>query len=78
MACYLVLTYTPSYLTAALGHSAVESNLTVVAIQLVMIALIVPPGALSDRIGRYPLLITARSGFVILPVPASNCCNPAL
>jgi len=70
VAFYLVLTYMPSYLTATLGHGAVESNLTLVFIQLLMIALIVPLGALSDRIGRKPLLITASAGFVILPVPA--------
>lgn len=70
VAFYLVLTYMPSYLTATLGHGATESNLTLVFIQLLMIALIVPLGALSDRIGRKPLLITASAGFVLLPVPA--------
>ncbi|WP_411730798.1 MFS transporter [Paeniglutamicibacter sp.] len=70
VAFYLVLTYMPSYLTLTLGHGAVESNMTLVLIQLVMIALIVPLGALSDRIGRKPLLVTASVGFVVLSVPA--------
>lgn len=70
VAFYLVLTYMPSYLTATLGHGATESNLSLVAIQLLMIAVIVPLGALSDRIGRKPLLITASIGFVVFSVPA--------
>lgn len=70
VAFYLVLTYMPSYLTTTLGHGSVESNMTLVLIQLVMIALIVPLGALSDRIGRKPLLVTASIGFVLLSVPA--------
>ncbi|MDV2978466.1 UNVERIFIED_CONTAM: MFS transporter [Actinomycetes bacterium ARC8] len=70
VAFYLVLTYMPSYLTATLGHDATQSNLTLVLIQLVMITLIVPLGALSDRIGRKPLLVTASAGFVLLSVPA--------
>jgi len=35
-----------------------------------MIAVIVPIGALSDRIGRKPLLIIASAGFLVLSVPA--------
>jgi MHS family proline/betaine transporter-like MFS transporter len=35
-----------------------------------MIALIVPLGALSDRIGRKPLLLASSLGFVLLSVPA--------
>lgn len=70
VAFYLVLTYMPSYLTLTLGHGAVQSNMTLVFIQLVMIALIVPLGALSDRIGRKPLLVTASAGFVLLSVPS--------
>ncbi|WP_313810752.1 MFS transporter [Glutamicibacter sp.] len=70
VAFYLVLTYMPSYLTATLGHDATQANLTLVLIQLIMMALIVPLGALSDRIGRKPLLLTASIGFVVLSVPA--------
>lgn len=70
VAFYLVLTYMPSYLTATLGHDATQANLTLVLIQLIMMALIVPLGALSDRIGRRPLLLTASIGFVVLSIPA--------
>ena len=70
VAFYLVLTYMPSYLSATLGHGAAESNFSLVVIQLIMMAVIVPFGALSDRVGRKPLLIAASAGFVLLSVPA--------
>lgn len=69
-AFYLVLTYMPSYLSATLGHGVALSNFTLVIIQLVMVVIIVPFGALSDRIGRKPLLIAASLGFTVLSVPA--------
>ncbi|MBL3687531.1 MFS transporter [Leucobacter zeae] len=70
VAFYLVLTYMPSYLSTTLGHGAAESNFSLVVIQLVMMAVIVPFGALSDRIGRKPLLIAASIGFMVFSVPA--------
>lgn len=70
VAFYLVLTYMPSYLSSTLGHDVAESNFSLVIIQLLMVAVIVPIGALSDRIGRKPLLIVAAVGFTVLSVPA--------
>ncbi|MCL2542776.1 MAG: MFS transporter [Nocardioidaceae bacterium] len=70
VAFYIVLTYMPSYLTSTLGHGVARSNFSLVAIQLVMMAIIAPFGALTDRIGRKPLLITASVGFIVLSVPA--------
>ncbi|MFD2757856.1 MFS transporter [Gulosibacter faecalis] len=70
VAFYIVLTYMPSYMSQTLEQDPVASNWTLVAIQLVMMAVIVPFGALSDRIGRKPLLIAASLGFMVLSVPA--------
>lgn len=70
VAFYLVLTYMPSYLSSTLGHGAAESNYSLVVIQLIMMAVIVPFGALSDKIGRKPQLIVASIGFTVLSVPA--------
>ncbi|GAA2178282.1 MFS transporter [Leucobacter tardus] len=70
VAFYLVLTYMPSYLSSTLGHGAAEANFALVIIQLIMMAVIVPFGALSDRIGRKPLLLVASLGFTVFSVPA--------
>jgi MFS transporter, MHS family, proline/betaine transporter len=70
VAFYLVLTYMPSYLATTLEQGAAESNYSLVVIQLIMIAVIVPFGALSDRVGRRPILITASVGYILLSVPA--------
>ncbi|MGO1544931.1 MAG: MFS transporter [Gulosibacter sp.] len=72
---YLVLTYMPTYLSATLGHGVVESNMTLVIIQLVMMAIIVPLGALSDKIGRKPQLIVASLGIAIFSIPAIMLVN---
>jgi MFS transporter, MHS family, proline/betaine transporter len=75
VAFYLVLTYTPTYLSATLGQDATQSDLTLVAIQVVMMLVIVPLGALSDRVGRKPMLIVASLGFTFLSVPAVWLCQ---
>ena len=69
-AFYLVLTYMPTYLGSTLDMDATTSGLMLVGVQLVMMAVIVPIGALSDRIGRRPILITACIGFLVGSVPA--------
>ncbi|MFB4319512.1 MFS transporter [Actinomadura sp. 21ATH] len=70
IADYTLLTFMPSYLTAYLDVPEVQAQLITIAVELAMIAVIVPLGALSDRIGRKPLLITAAIGFVVLSWPA--------
>jgi len=67
---YMVLTYMPTYLSSVLGHSAVQSNFTLIIIIALMMIVITPLGRLSDRIGRKRLLYTAAIGTIVLALPA--------
>lgn len=69
-AFYLVLTYMPTYLNTSLDMDATQAGLMLVGVQLVMMVAIIPLGALTDRIGRRPVLLTAAIGFVLFSIPA--------
>ncbi|MGC5076409.1 MFS transporter [Agrococcus sp. DT81.2] len=69
-AFYLVLTYMPTFLQTSLDMDGTQAGLMLVGVQLVMMAVIIPMGALTDRIGRRPLLLTAAIGFTVFSVPA--------
>ncbi|HET8868237.1 MAG TPA: MFS transporter [Agrococcus sp.] len=69
-AFYLVLTYMPTYLSTSLEMDATQAGLMLVGVQLVMMVVIIPLGALTDRIGRRPILLTAAAGFTIFSIPA--------
>lgn len=70
VADYTFLTYMPSYLNTALGIGEQSGRVTLIGVMLVMMLVITPIGALSDRIGRKPILITAALGFVLFAWPA--------
>lgn len=70
VAYYLILTYMPAYLSSALDLSTAAGNYMLVAVMLVMMVVITPMGALTDRVGRKPLLLTAAGGFIVLSIPA--------
>jgi MHS family proline/betaine transporter-like MFS transporter len=70
IADYTLLTFMPSYLTENLRIPEVTAQLITIGVELAMIAVIVPLGALSDRIGRKPLLIIAAVGYLVLSWPA--------
>ncbi|MYU10524.1 MFS transporter [Streptomyces sp. SID8361] len=70
VAFYMVLAYMPTYLSTQLGHSTAQGNWMLVVVMAAMLFLIPPAGALSDRIGRKPLLLTAAVGYTLLSVPA--------
>lgn len=67
---WALVAFLPSYLTGELGFSTMEGfTATTVAIGVTAIA--VPfMGALSDRVGRKPMLIAGSAGFVVLTWPA--------
>ena len=69
-AFYLVLTYMPTYLTNSIGMTAESANWMLIGVQFAMMAVIVPLGALTDRVGRRPILITASLGFMLFSIPA--------
>lgn len=70
VADYTLLTFMPSYLVDFLDMNDTTSQLITIGVEAVMLMVIVPLGALSDRIGRRPLLITAAVGYVLLSWPA--------
>lgn len=70
VADYTLLTYLPSYLTQVLSISETTSLLLTLAVMIVMMLVITPIGALSDRVGRKPLLTVACVGFIVLSYPS--------
>lgn len=66
---YVMLSWMPTFLNKQVGFSQTQA-LTCNAIALaVMVATIPFFGALSDRIGRKPLLLACCLAFVLLPLP---------
>ncbi|WP_250549475.1 MFS transporter [Pseudonocardia sp. H11422] len=70
VAVYTLLTYMPTYLTQVLQISETESLLVLIGVMVGMLLVITGVGALSDRIGRKPLLLGAAVGFLLLSYPA--------
>jgi MHS family proline/betaine transporter-like MFS transporter len=70
VADYTFLTYMPSYLNTALGIGEQRGRVILIGIMLAMMLVITPIGALSDRIGRKPILIASALGFIVLGWPA--------
>lgn len=70
VADYMLLTTLPTYFTKFLHIGTVTSTLIIIGVEVVQMALIAPLGALSDRVGRKPLLLTAAIGFIVVSWPA--------
>jgi len=66
---YIVLTYMQTYLSEQLQFSTTSASLSTVLTLLVGMALIPPLGALSDRVGRKPVLMASCVGFALLTYP---------
>jgi MHS family proline/betaine transporter-like MFS transporter len=70
IADYMLLTTMPTYFTDTLKINDNTSTLIIIGVEIVQMAIILPLGALSDRIGRKPLLLTAAIGFIVLSWPS--------
>ncbi|HEY4421600.1 MAG TPA: MFS transporter [Pseudonocardia sp.] len=70
VADYTLLTYMPTYLTQVLEINDTEALLVIIGVMLGMMVVIAPVGALSDRVGRKPLLLASAVGFLVLAYPA--------
>jgi MHS family proline/betaine transporter-like MFS transporter len=66
---YLVFTYLPTYFTKTLGFTKTDAFFSITVASAVALLLILPLAALSDRIGRKPLLVAGAVGFAVFSYP---------
>jgi MHS family proline/betaine transporter-like MFS transporter len=66
---YVVFTYLPTYFTKTLRFSTTDAFISMTVASVVALLLILPLAALSDRIGRKPLLIAGSAGFAVFAYP---------
>jgi MFS transporter, MHS family, proline/betaine transporter len=70
VAVYTILFYMPDYLQTTTGLEATTALLSVLGMMVLIMIVIIPVGALSDRVGRKPIILTSCIGFVLLSYPA--------
>ena len=66
---YVVFTYLPTYFTETLEYTKTQAFISITVASVVALVLILPLGALSDRIGRKPLLYTGSALFAVFAYP---------
>ena len=66
---YVVFTFLPTYLIKTLAFSKTASFVSITLASLVALVLTLPFAALSDRIGRKPMLIAGAVAFAVLSYP---------
>ncbi|MCI2423793.1 MFS transporter [Saccharopolyspora sp. K220] len=73
IANYTILTYMETYLKDTLDVPDGQEYQVLIPLLLTvvfMLVIITPVGALSDRVGRKPLFLSAAICFLVLPIPA--------
>lgn len=66
---YVVLSFMPTYFSEDLHFSATDGAMSAVITMAVLCALIPLFGALSDRVGRKPMLVASCAGSIVLAYP---------
>jgi MHS family proline/betaine transporter-like MFS transporter len=72
---YVVFTYLPTYFTKSLGFTETDAFISITVASVVALLLILPLAALSDRVGRKPLLLAGAVGFVVFSYPLFSLLN---
>ncbi len=67
---YMLLSYMPTYLTSELEYDETHGLLVVLAVMALMMCAQPFVGALTDRVGRRPVIAAGCAGFFLLSVPA--------
>lgn len=70
IADYMLLTTMPSFFVSKLHIGTTTALLIIIGVELCQMAVIAPLGALSDRVGRKPILLTAAIGYIVISYPA--------
>jgi len=70
VAVYTILFYMPTYLESTTGLDSTTALLYILGMMVLIMIVIIPVGALSDRIGRKPLILGSCIGFIVLSYPA--------
>ena len=66
---YVVFTFLPTYFIKTLHFTKTDAFVSITVASLVALVLILPFAALSDRVGRRPMLIAGALGFAVLAYP---------
>ncbi|EPH40124.1 glycine betaine/L-proline transporter ProP [Streptomyces aurantiacus] len=67
---YMLLSYMPSYLTSELNYDETHGLLVILVVMALMMCAQPFVGALTDRVGRRPVIAAGCAGFLLLSVPA--------
>lgn len=66
---YVVFTYLPTFFTKTLGFTKTDAFVSISVASVVALLIILPVAALSDRIGRKPVLVAGAIGFAVFSYP---------